>query len=233
MVTDTLPLPSEGSDAVSAEIATPVDPPKPLLRGRIHQVAFYLSIPAGITLVLISGGVSAKIATALFALSLAGLFGTSSTYHIGNWTPRVKARWRRMDHAMIFVLIAGSYTPVALLALQPAWGIALLSAAWTIAVLGVTLALVKFSALNRIGTYMYIGLGWMVVLVMPVIVQSLTVTELALLVAGGVLYTVGAIGLRLHWPDPRPSVFGYHEAWHVMTVAAAACHFTLVVMLVR
>ena len=233
MVNDTLRLPAEGSDAVSAEIATPEDPPKPLLRGCIHQVAFYLSIPAGITLVLISGGVSAKVATALFALSLAGLFGTSSTYHIGNWTPHVKARWRRMDHAMIFVLIAGSYTPVALLALQPAWGIAVLSAAWTIAVLGVTLALVKFGALNRIGTYMYIGLGWMVVLVMPVIVQSLTVTELALLVAGGVLYTVGAIGLRLHWPDPRPSVFGYHEAWHVMTVAAAACHFTLVVMLVR
>jgi len=207
--------------------------PKPRWRGRIHRWAFFVSIPAGVLLVLLSRGVSAHVAAILFALSLAGLFGTSATYHTGNWTPHVRQRLQRMDHAMIFVLIAGSYTPITLLALQPAWGIALLVTVWTVAVIGVTLALVRFGALRRAGGYMYIGLGWIVVLALPAIVQSLGPLELGLLFAGGLLYTLGAIGLRLQWPNPRPTVFGYHEAWHAMTVAAAGCHFALVMMLVH
>jgi hemolysin III len=98
---------------------------------------------------------------------------------------------------------------------------------------GVTIALLRFGAMHKLGGYLYIGLGWMVVLALPAVVQSLGPLELGLLLAGGVLYTVGAIGLRLQWPNPDPRVFGYHEAWHVMTVAAATCHFALVVMLVR
>ncbi len=166
-------------------------------------------------------------------MSLVGLFGVSAFYHTGNWAPDVKARWRRMDHAMIFVLIAGSYTPITLLALQPAWGISLLAIVWTVAVIGVTLALARFGALHRIGGYLYIGMGWIVVIALPAVVTSLSPSELGLLFAGGLLYTVGAIGLRLNRPNPRPLVFGYHEVWHAMTVAAAACHFTLVCMLVR
>jgi hemolysin III len=219
--------------AIDALPQQPVAPVKPRWRGRIHKAAFFVSVPAGIALVALSRGVSAHVAATLFALSLAGLFGTSAYYHTGNWTPRVRARWQRMDHAMIFVLIAGSYTPIALLALRPAWGIALLAAAWTAAVVGVTIALTQFGAMHRLGGYLYIGLGWMVVLVLPAVLQSLGPLELGLLFAGGVLYTVGAIGLRFQWPNPRPAVFGYHEAWHVMTVAAAACHFALVVLLVR
>ena len=206
---------------------------KPRWRGRIHLGAFVVSIPAGLALVLLSQGVSAHVAAALFALSLAGLFGTSAIYHTGNWAPQVRARLQRMDHAMIFVLIAGSYTPLTLLALQPAWGIALLVVVWTVAVIGVTLALARFEALHRAGGYLYIGMGWIVVLALPAVVQSLGPSELLLLFAGGVLYTLGAIGLRLQRPNPRPLVFGYHEVWHAMTVAAAVCHFTLVAMLVR
>ncbi len=208
-------------------------PPKPAWRGRIHLVAFLVSIPAGLALVLLSEGVSAHVGAAIFAASLVGLFGTSAIYHTGNWAPHVRARLRRMDHAMIFVLIAGSYTPITLLALQPAWGISLLATVWTVAVVGVTLALLHFGALHRLGGYLYIGMGWIVVIALPAIVTSLGPSELALLFAGGVLYTVGAIGLRLQRPNPRPLVFGYHEVWHAMTVAAAACHFTLVAMLVR
>jgi hemolysin III len=207
--------------------------PKPTWRGRIHLVAFFLSIPAGLALVLLSQGVSAHVGAAIFAVSLAGLFGVSAFYHTGNWAPDVKARWRRMDHAMIFVLIAGSYTPITLLALQPAWGISMLAIVWTVAVIGVTLALARFGALHRVGGYLYIGMGWIVVIALPAVVTSLSSSELALLFAGGLLYTVGAIGLRLNRPNPRPLVFGYHEVWHAMTVAAAACHFTLVCMLVR
>jgi hemolysin III len=197
------------------------------------MAAFLVSVPAGVALVLLSRGVSAHVAAALFALSLAGLFGVSATYHTGNWAPHVRARWQRMDHAMIFVLIAGSYTPITLLALQPAWGISLLTVVWTVAVVGVTLALARFGALHRAGGYLYIGMGWIVVLALPAVVDSLGTSELLLLFAGGLLYTVGAIGLRLQRPNPRPLVFGYHEVWHAMTVVAAACHFTLVAMLVR
>ena len=106
-------------------------------------------------------------------MSLAGLFGVSAIYHTGNWAPHVKARWRRMDHAMIFVLIAGSYTPITLLALQPAWGISMLAIVWTVAVIGVTLALARFGALHRVGGYLYIGMGWIVVIALPAVVTSL------------------------------------------------------------
>jgi len=217
------------------ELVPPSPPPapKPRWRGRIHLVAFLVSVPAGLALVLLSRGVSAHVAAALFALSLAGLFGTSATYHTGNWSPHVRARLQRMDHAMIFVLIAGSYTPITLLALQPAWGISLLAIVWTVAVVGVTLACLRFSALHRFGGYLYIGMGWIVVIALPAVITSLGRLELTLLFAGGVLYTVGAIALRMQRPNPRPSVFGYHEVWHGLTVAAAACHFTLIAMLVR
>src|SRR3954451_909483 len=208
-------------------------PPKPSWRGRIHLVAFLVSIPAGLALVLLSQGVSAHVSAGIFAISLVGLFGVSAIYHTGNWAPHVRARLQRMDHAMIFVLIAGSYTPITLLALQPAWGISMLATVWTVAVIGVTLALARFGALHRIGGYLYIGMGWIVVIALPAVVTSLSPSELGLLFAGGLLYTVGAIGLRLNRPNPRPLVFGYHEVWHAMTVAAAACHFTLVAMLVR
>jgi len=207
--------------------------PKPRWRGRIHLAAFVVSLPAGLALILWSQGLPAHIAAAFFAVSLAALFGTSATYHSGNWAPHVRARLQRVDHAMIFVLIAGSYTPITILALQPAWGIALLAVVWTVAVVGVTLALAQFRVLHRVGGYLYIGMGWLVVLALPAIVQSLGGQELLLLFGGGILYTLGAVGLRLRRPNPDPLVFGYHEVWHAMTVAAAACHFALVVMLVR
>src|SRR5262245_4834983 len=160
---------------------------KPRWRGRIHLGAFLVSIPAGIALVLLSQGVSAHVGAAVFATSLAALFGISATYHTGNWAPQVRARLRRMDHAMIFVLIAGSYTPITLLALQPAWGISLLAIVWTAAVVGVTLALARFGALHRAGGYLYIGMGWIVVIALPAVVQSMGTSELLLLFAGGVL----------------------------------------------
>ncbi len=210
------------------ELTPPTPPLKPRWRGRIHLVAFLVSIPAGLALVLLSRGVSAHVGASIFAVSLVGLFGVSAIYHTGNWAPHVRARLQRMDHAMIFVLIAGSYTPITLLALQPAWGISLLTVVWTVAVVGVTLALLHFAALHRLGGYLYIGMGWIVVIALPAVVTSLDSTELALLFAGGVLYTLGAIGLRLQRPNPRPLVFGYHEVWHAFTLAAGACHFALI-----
>jgi len=215
---------------VSAE---PIIVVKPRWRGRIHQGAFFVSLPAGAALIATSQGVAARVAAICFALSLAALFGTSAAYHRGNWTPRVRQTLQRADHAMIFVLIAGSYTPITLLAMRPGWGIAFLALVWTIAVIGVTLALSRFGVLTRVGGFMYIGMGWLVIVALPMIVQSLGTTELVLMFAGGVLYTLGAIGLSLRRPNPSPTLFGYHEVWHVMTVAGAACHFALVALLVH
>ena len=191
-----------------------------------------MSLPAGIVLIAVSRGAEARIAAICFAASLAALFGTSATYHRGNWTPRVRNAWQRADHAMIFVLIAGSYTPITLLAMQPAWGITFLAVIWTIAVIGMTLTLSRFGAMRRTGAFLYIALGWSVIIALPVVVRSLGPAELVLMFGGGVLYTIGAIGLALRRPNSRPATFGYHEYWHLMTVAAAACHFALVAILV-
>lgn len=206
---------------------------RPRLRGRLHQVGFVLAVPAGALLVASARAGDARIASALFAASLLALLGASATYHVGNWAPAVRARLQRVDHAMIFVLIAGSYTPVTLLALDPAWGIPFLVAAWAGAVGGAILAVWHMDTIRRYAAYIYIGFGWLLVLALPAVLQALDATELALLAAGGVLYTVGAIGLWLRRPNPRPLVFGYHEVWHAMTLAAAGCHYVLVLLLVH
>lgn len=205
---------------------------RPRWRGRLHQVAFFVALPAGVLLIASSRSGAARVAATLFVMSLLALFGASATYHVGNWAPAVKERLQRLDHAMIFVLIAGSYTPITLLALDPTWGITFLVLAWTIAVGGASLALWHLGTVQRFAAYIYIGFGWLLVLALPAVLQALTTTELALLLAGGLLYTVGAIGLWLRRPDPNPAIFGYHEVWHAMTLVAAGCHYALVLLLV-
>ncbi len=204
----------------------------PRLRGRLHQLGFLIAVPAGILLVVAARGVTERIAAILFGLSLLALLGASGIYHMAHWPPPVKARLQRLDHAMIFVLIAGSYTPVTLLALDPAWGITFLVLAWGIAAGGAVLAVWHMRIIRRFAVLLYIGFGWLLVLAMPAVLRALDGTELALLAAGGVLYTLGAIGLWTRRPDPNPAVFGYHEVWHAMTLAAASCHYVLVLLLV-
>jgi hemolysin III len=207
-------------------------PPKPRLRGRFHQVSFFLSIPAGITLVALARGVEARISAAIFALTLSGLFGVSAAYHRGNWSERARQTMQRLDHMMIFVFIAGSYTPVTLLALRPAWGITLLLLAWSGTALGVLITVLRFERWNRLGFALYLVLGWLGALSLQQLLYELSWVELALLVTGGVLYTVGAIILARKRPDPHPVVFGYHEVWHTFVCGATACHFALVLLLV-
>jgi hemolysin III len=206
---------------------------KPLLRGRLHQVAFFVSLPAGVTLVGLAGGVAARVAAVLFAVTMAGLFGVSAAYHRGNWSDRARSIMKHLDHSMIFIFIAGSYTPVTLLALRPALGITLLALAWTGAAAGVLITVLRLERWRGVGFAMYLVLGWLAAIATPQLVQSLSRAELALLVAGGLLYTVGAVVLARKRPDPSPRVFGYHEVWHTFVVGASACHFTLVLLLVH
>lgn len=220
--------------SVAEASVEPIEPPaKPRFRGRLHQCTFIASIPAGLIVILLARGASGYVAASLYAASVAALFGTSALYHRGKWSPAIRLRMQQADHAMIFVLIAGSYTPITLLALRPAWGITLLALAWTITVIGVTLTFTRWHFMDRNSGYLYVAFGWVMVVALPVIVQALSATQLVLLFAGGVLYTVGAVLFGLERPRLRPHTFGFHEMWHVMTVAAAGCHYALIVSLVH
>lgn len=194
---------------------------------------FWLSIPAGLVVVVLASTTTAVIAAILYALSVMALFGASAAYHRGAWSEAARSRMQRLDRAMIFVLIAGSASPVVLITVRPTWGITLLALTWTLAVIGVTLTLARWDFFRRNGGYFYVGFGWLMALTLPLVLHHLTTTEFWLLFAGGIVYTVGAINFGLHRPRLDPTVFGYHEVWHVMTVIAAACHYALVVMLVR
>jgi hemolysin III len=205
----------------------------PRLRGRLHQVAFFASIPAGIALVLVARSWPARIGVLVYALSLTAMFGTSAAFHRLRWSPRARLRMDRLDRTMIYVLIAGSYTPVCLLALRPGWRVALLALVWTGAAVGIALVLLwnRHRGIGVVRMVLYLGLGWMSVLVLPELWRTLGLGQLALAVMGGVLYTVGAVVLIRRRPDPSPRVFGYHEVWHAFTVAAGACHYTLIWLL--
>ena len=224
--------PARPGTCLSASVTRP-HLPKPRLRGWFHQVAFFVSIPAGITIVALAQGAKARVGAAIFAVSLSGLYGVSAAYHRGRWSLRAEQLMKRLDHSMIFVLIAGSYTPITLLALRPAWGITLLALAWTGAAVGILITVLRHERWGRVGFVMYLALGWLAIVATPEVVRSLSRVELALLVSGGLLYTVGAVVLARNRPDPRPAVFGYHEVWHTFVLCAGVCHFVLVFLLVR
>lgn len=207
-------------------------PEFPRLRGRLHQVAFFVAVPAGVALVAAAPSALARLAAAIYAVSLAGLYGTSALYHRLPWSPRARRWMRRLDHSMIFVLIAGTYTPFSLLVLTGAWRVALLSVVWAGAAVGIALKMVRIDGLKAVTATLYIGLGWMVVVASPQILRGLSPVGTVLLVAGGLLYTLGAIVFASRRPDPSPAVFGYHEVWHSMVIGGSLCHFLAVLLVV-
>jgi hemolysin III len=204
----------------------------PRLRGRIHQVAFFVSIPAGVALVALAGGARERLAAAIFSLSLSGVFAASAAYHVGTWGQTAHFRMRRLDHSMIFVLIAGSYTPFCLLVLNGAWSTAILSIAWGGAAFGVTVKVLGLDGRRWVSGVLYITLGWVMVVALPTLVREVSPVTTALIVGGGSLYTAGAIVLMRHRPDPVPGTYGYHEVWHTMGVAASACHYAAIALVV-
>ena len=195
----------------------------PRWRGRMHQVAFIVSIPLGLVLVALAGSDKARVAAVIYSVGVSGLYGTSAAYHRGRWSPDARRWMRRLDHSMIFVLIAATYTPFALLVLDGTASVALMVGVWAGAALGLLLGLTGLAEKPGVGITLYIVLGWVAVLAFPALIRELSVPEMILMVIGGVVYTVGAIGLGTRWPDPSPKVFGYHEIWHVMTLVAGIC----------
>jgi hemolysin III len=207
-----------------AAAATLAVPQPPRLRGTLHAVAAPVAAAVGVGVLLLADHPRAQIGVGVWVLAMTALFTVSAAYHRGRWRPAVRAWMQRADHSMIFVFIAGSYTPICLLVLDGARSWLLLALAWGGAAAGVVTRLVWHSAPRWLFGPMYLALGWVAVMVLPDLVRSAPAHANALLVAGGLLYSVGALVFATRWPDPRPSVFGYHEVFHALTVAAAACH---------
>lgn len=199
----------------------------------MHVVAFLLAIPGGVLLIVQANGSAPTVAAVIYSVSLVLGFGTSAGYHRLAKRERTQLVMQRLDHSMIFVLIAGSYTPICLLGLPTAWGIPLLCVVWTGAAGGILLKQLAFARLRVLEYALYPILGWILVITAPQLIRSMSPAALSLLVAGGVLYTVGIPVLARGRPNPWPRTFGYHEIWHTFTVAAAACHFVTVGLLVR
>jgi len=204
--------------------------PKPRLRGRLHEAAFFAAIPAGIALIAVAPGPVARAGAVVYWLALLSQFGVSASYHLGKWGERAHERMRRLDHSTIFLLIAGTYTPFCLLALHGTASLVLLAVVWVGAAAGIVTKVYRVD-LHVLSGFLYIGLGWAAVFAMPSLIHTLTTTELVLLITGGALYTIGALVLATKWPNPFPRTFGFHEIWHSATIAAAACLFGAITLL--
>ena len=202
---------------------------KPRLRGVSHQWAFFVSVVTGVALVLAAPPGRATAATVIYAVSVAGLFGASALYHRINWSTVGARRWmRRLDHSMIFLLIAGTYTPFAVLALHGPLATAILIVVWTAALGGIVLKLAWIDAPKWLVALIYVAIGWVALAAFPQLLSKLGVTATAMVAAGGLLYTAGAIVYARQRPDPVPTVFGYHEIFHALVILAAALQYAVV-----
>lgn len=217
------------TEASPPPLMQPPQVAKPRLRGVSHQWAFFASLVLGAALVLSAPTGRATLAAAIYAASVAGLFGASALYHRINWVSLSARRWmRRLDHSMIFLLIAGTYTPFALLSLEGPIATVVLVAVWAGALAGIVMKLCWIDAPKWLVALTYVALGWVALAAFPELVSEVGVTGTALVALGGVLYTAGAVVYARRRPDPVPAVFGYHEVFHVLVIAAAAVQFAAV-----
>lgn len=228
-----LPLLESAADYAAARAAGgPAAPDgKPKWRGWIHAGTFPIAVAAGIVLVVLAVGPLATIGAVVYLVSSSILFGVSALYHRINWSPHVKQVFRRLDHANIFLLISGTYTPIALAALPLDQAAILLIIVWAGALLGIGFRVFWLSAPRWLYVPLYLALGWVAVIYLVPIAQANFAT-MVLLAAGGGLYTIGAVVYALKWPNPVPGVFGFHEIFHALTVLAFLCHWVAALLVV-
>ncbi|WP_374313654.1 hemolysin III family protein [Microbacterium sp.] len=210
-------------DAAAVDAAAPEL--KPTWRGWIHAATFPVAIIAGIVLIMFAQGAPAKWASAVFMATSLLLFGNSALYHRFNWAPKTRAVLKRIDHANILLLIAGTYTPVAVLALPPEQGAILLVVVWSGALLGILFRVFWLHAPRWLYVALYLALGWAAVMYLPDLLRA-SFAMMILIAVGGLLYTGGAIVYGMKRPNPWPGHFGFHEIFHVCTVLAFLCHWT-------
>nr|WP_198535957.1 MULTISPECIES: hemolysin III family protein [Pseudofrankia] len=211
--------------------AHPRDLTRPRMRGWLHAGAFPVSLALGVVAVALPTTLGARLAVGVYAISITALFGTSALYHRTMWsTSRARALMKRLDHSMIFVFIAGTYTPFALLAMPRHIAQPILAVVWGGAALGVVLRMLWLHSPRYLIVPLYIALGWVAVFVFPEVLHTAGVATLTLLVVGGACYSVGAIIYALRRPNPSPTVFGYHEVFHAFTLVAACCHYVALML---
>jgi hemolysin III len=212
-----------------------VEPPvalgRPLLRGALHGVAFASSLGVGALLVVFSRE-SRVLPATVFACSAALMLGTSTLYHRVTWRPRARLWMRRADHAGIFLLIAGTYTPVALISLRGTWGMTVLIVVWSGAIAATISQFCWVGAPKWLSALLGLALGWVGIIVLPRFAHNEGIAPVVLLAAGGLAYTAGALVYALKRPDPLPRVFGYHELFHALTIVALACQYVAVAFFV-
>jgi hemolysin III len=213
-------------------MASALPRPKPLLRGVSHELGAFGALFGCAMLVGAAPSERALSGALVYGLSLVTLFAVSALYHRPMWSPRPRRILKRVDHSAIFVLIAGTYTPLCLL-LGGRKGTLLLAVAWGGALLGILRCVLWVDAPKRLVAGLYVALGWLIVPVMGDLRAVLGPNDLLLLAGGGIAYTVGAVVYATRWPDPAPRVFGFHEVFHVLVLVAAACHFAVVLRIVR
>ena len=204
---------------------------KPKFRGVSHEWAFFLSLGLGISLLMLADTPKKSLAVAIYVVSLCALFGTSALYHRVNWKS-VKSRMlmRRLDHSMIFLLIAGTVTPFALLTMNGTWSTAILIAVWSAAIVGIIVELLWTSSPKWVSAAMYVAVGWIGAVAFPHIVGTAGIWAGLLIATGGILYTAGAVIYATGRPNPSPTYFGYHEVFHLFVIGAAALHFAAIAM---
>jgi hemolysin III len=198
---------------------------RPLLRGVTHAYAFWAALVAAVVLTVLAGPGVPRVSAIVYGGGLCALFAASGTYHRWRWNPRWRPLLRRIDHSTIFVFIAASYTPVALIVMHGTLRWVILAAVWSGALIGVVLSVAWITAPRILSAACYLALGWVALAAMPQLVDRLDVAPLVLLAAGGVLYTVGAVVYATKRPNPWPRTFGFHEVFHALVIAAAAVQF--------
>jgi hemolysin III len=217
---------------VCYDAARGVSYPRPRLRGALHQVSFAVSLVTGVLLVTAAHGTTAKIAAGVYAASVTGLFAASALYHRITWQPAARRRIQRLDHAMIFMLIAGTYTPVLLLRMPEPYDVIGLCTVWALALTGLVVHMRWLNAPERLIGGIYLGLGWLALPALPLLLHRIAPAGLILIATGGALYTLGALGYHRRWPNPAPAVFGFHEVFHTFVCTAVACHYLAIAIFV-
>ncbi len=202
--------------------------PRPLLRGYLHLGAAIAAAFGLVAILLLAETPREYVGGAVFALSLLLLYSVSATYHVVRWGRRMSGVLKRLDHSMIFVMIAGGYTPFCLIVLPGAWGVSLLAVVWSLAAAGIALKVVRPDAPRWLGVSLYLATGWLALVAAGQLASWFALVPALLLVGGGVLYSAGAVIYMLRRPNPYPRVFGYHEVFHVLVIGGSVLHYTLV-----
>jgi hemolysin III len=200
---------------------------KPMLRGVFHEVAFYVAVVTGVALVVTADPGRARLSAAVFASCVAACFGFSALYHRPTWKPRARSWLARLDHAGIYLLIAGTYTPFGLIVLSHGWAVAVLSIVWTGAGLAILMKLFWPATPKKLSAAIGLGLGWIAVIAFTQFLK-LPIPALVLIALGGVAYSLGAIVYARRRPDPIPHILGYHEIFHLLTLVAAGCQYAAI-----